>query len=558
MDELVNAVQLALADSEIYDEVLRFSTVDNVSCYVDTNSEANYQRIITKPNPDGVDQYTFLSDARQLDETPYFAAGNMRGVTITFAPNKGSNGSIYDLKQGVINQYVQISGNQRFGAMPKLYNRVRSSVGDEIFNTSQTYRNSEYTVFIVMGTIGGNDESAQDATRFYGQWSGTNLPAKVSYQLVTDRIVGDTGNQIVEIDDDQWNETNGNKVTINPGDLNGGGSFDQTTNTGNQKVAYAIYSETDKSLSFYKNEDIVNNGDIYKNKKVTKVFMNIEEYDQTYGSAVPWYSYRRAIQSVHVIDEISPINTAYWFYYFKNCKIFELDNLNTENVHDMQHMFDSAGYDATEFKLNLSNFETKNVTDMNYMFFSAGYNSTEWDVGNLSGWNVSNVTNAELAFCKAGYSATNFNLNLSNWKFSKEIDMSSMFANAGRVSTTFNLNLSGWNIMNKANMDYMFQYAGRNTKNFKINLYNWKIKNETTMNYMFNKAGYSANTFNLSGIANWNTENVTWMAEMFCDAGYTASYYLNLSNWNVDNVLNHNAFCTGVTSKIKQPNWKDL
>ena len=235
MDEVVNAIQLALTDQEIYDEVLRFSTVDNVSCYVDTNSESNYSKIVTKANPDGIDQYTFLSDARTLDETPYFAAGNMRGVTITFAPDKGSNGSMFDLKQGVVNQYIQVSGNQRFGALPKLYNRVRSSVGDEIFNTSQTYRNSEYTVFIVMGTIGGNDESAQDATKLYGQWSGTNLPAVVSYQLVTDRVVGDTGNAIVDIDDNKWNQENGNKQTLRPGDLNGGGAFTPTTNDGNEE-----------------------------------------------------------------------------------------------------------------------------------------------------------------------------------------------------------------------------------------------------------------------------------------------------------------------------------
>ena len=247
MDEVVNAIQLALADQEIYDEVLRFSTVDNVSCYVDTNSEANYSKVVTKSNPDGVDQYTFTSSARQLDETPYFAAGNMRGVTITFAPDKGSNGSNFDLKQGVVNQYIQVSGNQRFGAMPKLYNRVKSSVGEVITNTSQTYRNSEYTVFIVMGTIGGKDESAQDATRFYGQWSGTNLPAQVSYQIVSDRTVGDTGNTIVDIDDNNWNTENGNKLILKPGDLNGGGSFTPTTQTGNQclHTETKILNETD-------------------------------------------------------------------------------------------------------------------------------------------------------------------------------------------------------------------------------------------------------------------------------------------------------------------------
>ena len=34
MDEVVNAIQLALADQKVYDEVLRFSNVDNISCMI--------------------------------------------------------------------------------------------------------------------------------------------------------------------------------------------------------------------------------------------------------------------------------------------------------------------------------------------------------------------------------------------------------------------------------------------------------------------------------------------------------------------------------------------
>ena len=53
-------------------------------------------------------------------------------------------------------------------------------------------------------------------------------------QLVTDRIVVDTDNTIVDIDDDKWNGENGNKITLKSGDLNGCGSFIPTTDTGNQ------------------------------------------------------------------------------------------------------------------------------------------------------------------------------------------------------------------------------------------------------------------------------------------------------------------------------------
>ena len=56
-----------------------------------------------------------------------------------------------------------------------LYNKLRAVIGDNITLTSQTYRNSEYTVFIRMGSMGGNQASAQDAVAVYGQWNGTNL-----------------------------------------------------------------------------------------------------------------------------------------------------------------------------------------------------------------------------------------------------------------------------------------------------------------------------------------------------------------------------------------------
>ena len=58
-----------------------------------------------------------------------------------------------------------------------LYNRVRSVIGDRVELTSQTYRNSQYTVFIRIGSTGGNQADAQDAIKVYGQWNGTNLMA---------------------------------------------------------------------------------------------------------------------------------------------------------------------------------------------------------------------------------------------------------------------------------------------------------------------------------------------------------------------------------------------
>ena len=179
LNEVTNSMQLALADADIYDELVNFAVEDNYSCYCDgdstTNTNAN--RTITKsPN-----LWLFNDNARLLDETVYKPAGKMRGVTVTFKPNGKSE---YILKDGIVNQIGNDSTKKGSDAgktlsdtsFEGLYNRVRSTIGDTLKVSSQTYRNSDYTIFISMGTTGGNQADKQDAIKVYGQYNGTNLP----------------------------------------------------------------------------------------------------------------------------------------------------------------------------------------------------------------------------------------------------------------------------------------------------------------------------------------------------------------------------------------------
>jgi prepilin-type N-terminal cleavage/methylation domain-containing protein len=220
MAEVTNAVMLALADQNVYDEVLYYTCSDNKSCYIDgTDREADIvkdgvtvykvadNKIVTKDytKADKVDQYMYGPNARLDDETEFIFAGVMRGVTITFEPEASTNKAQFILSKGKINgvgltgngfsvsNYINGSTNRPGLADPAtdmtlstmaskndptnhyLYNRVRATVGDVIELTSQTYRNSDYTIFIRMGTTGGNYADAQDAIMVYGQWNGTNL-----------------------------------------------------------------------------------------------------------------------------------------------------------------------------------------------------------------------------------------------------------------------------------------------------------------------------------------------------------------------------------------------
>ena len=198
MGELTNSIKLALADQDVFDECLAYTAKDNVSCYVDgaedSYSDSTDGYIKTKDAvgsgaTTGI-QFTFGDECRKLDETEYQFEGAMRGLTITFSPDgaaANTNKATYVLEDGAINAgkaglktgvlgTIDASGTaSTAGNTSKLYNRVRATVGDKIELSSQTYRNSDYTVFIKMGTTGGNQAVAQDAIQVYGQWNGTNL-----------------------------------------------------------------------------------------------------------------------------------------------------------------------------------------------------------------------------------------------------------------------------------------------------------------------------------------------------------------------------------------------
>lgn len=209
MDEVVNAIQLSLADQEIYDEVLEHSVWDNVSCYIDKKDESQFSNCkvqLKAANGDKKEQYMFGDEARLLDETVYYAAGNMRGLTITWSPNE--SGDTYDFSKGILNKFV----GRKTGLLsenPELYNRLRSVIGDKLDTTSQTYRNSDYTIFIRVGSTGGAEAVMQDAVQVWGQFNGTNLAEKDhKYELSSGRVVGTAGAN--DAANNQNNNENGN------------------------------------------------------------------------------------------------------------------------------------------------------------------------------------------------------------------------------------------------------------------------------------------------------------------------------------------------------------
>ena len=156
-------------------------------------------------------------------------------------------------------------------------------------------------------------------------------------------------------------------------------------------TAFAVYSEDDHSLMFYKRRGVPKVGDMFNSRRVTEVYPDIENYDFDIpgggrdGNA-PWWPHRADILSVKVIDSIKPKNMSGWFYWFVNVTSIDLGPIDTSEVTSLFGTFDRCFKLRT---LNVSMMDTSKATDMGCVFFGCG----ELTGLDLSGWNFSNVYN---------------------------------------------------------------------------------------------------------------------------------------------------------------------
>lgn len=159
MEEVVNAVQLAITDSATFDEVYNYCIPNNYVTY--TDSSGKYAN-------------------RTMDEEFWAPDGSGAAVTITFNPENGK----YNISEGIVNDMTFGNGSVAekrtaegvqqcyLYEMGKslLYSNVKQTIGDSVKERSATYKNSSYTVFIRFKIVDGTRQAD-----VYGLFNGTNL-----------------------------------------------------------------------------------------------------------------------------------------------------------------------------------------------------------------------------------------------------------------------------------------------------------------------------------------------------------------------------------------------
>ena len=101
-------------------------------------------------------------------------------------------------------------------------------------------------------------------------------------------------------------------------------------------VPFAVYSEDDASLTFYKRRALPVEGSVFEGKTATAVYANI----QNTKSTPPWKGIARKIERVAVVDGgVAPQTMYAWFFNCANLLSVNLSKLDTSNVETMADLF---------------------------------------------------------------------------------------------------------------------------------------------------------------------------------------------------------------------------
>lgn len=188
--------------------------------------------------------------------------------------------------------------------------------------------------------------------------------------------------------------------------------------------AFAVYCDTDKTLTLYKASDKPARNDTYNDKTVTYVF-TIDETKTNYSTS-PFSGYERAYESVvfaepeNADDKIAPASMSKWFSGFENAKsITGWENVDGSNIQSMSRAFENC-YALSS--IDLSDLRLTKATDLSWLFSGC----TSLESADLTGLVRSGVTTITYMFnnCSAlteldlsSWNTSGITENNANWMF---------------------------------------------------------------------------------------------------------------------------------------------
>lgn len=153
-------------------------------------------------------------------------------------------------------------------------------------------------------------------------------------------------------------------------------------------VPFAVYSEDDASLTFYKRRALPVEGSVFEGKMATAVYANI----QNTKSTPPWKGIARKIERVAVVDEgVAPQTMYAWFFNCANLLSVNLSKLDTSKTTSLEYAF-SGCKSLTD--IDLSTLDTSSVRSFADVF----QDCSSLRSVNLAGWDTSSGNNFRQMF----------------------------------------------------------------------------------------------------------------------------------------------------------------
>lgn len=213
-------------------------------------------------------------------------------------------------------------------------------------------------------------------------------------------------------------------------------------------VPFAVYSEDDASLTFYKRRALPVEGSVFEGKTATAVYANI----QNTKSTPPWKGIARKIERVAVVDGgVAPQTMYAWFFNCANLLSVNLSKLDTSRTTSLEYAF-SGCKSLTD--IDLSTLDTSSVRSFADVF----QDCSSLRSVNLAGWDTSSGNNFRQMFIQCASleeldvssfetgNVTTFkemfygcsslrSLDLSRFDTSAAITFASMFYNCASLAT---------------------------------------------------------------------------------------------------------------------------
>lgn len=221
-----------------------------------------------------------------------------------------------------------------------------------------------------------------------------------------------------------------------------------TEPSASDSVPFAVYSEDDASLTFYKRRALPVEGSVFEGKTATAVYANIENTKST----PPWKGIARKIERVAVVDGgIAPQTMYAWFFECNNLLSVNLSRLDTSKTTSLGYAFsrcksltdlDLSALDTSSVRsfadvfqdcsslrsVNLAGWDTSSGKDFRQMFYRCA-SLEEIDISSFK-------TSASTSFEQMFYGCSSLrSLDLSHFDTGSATTFASMFCNCASLAT---------------------------------------------------------------------------------------------------------------------------